>query len=84
MIIKDRRGVIDMNKDKFFLQEQSQLGNLQALSSLSQGAAYLNIAEISLRRLVEAKKISYRRVGRRILFDKDTLLSYGKISIENE
>jgi len=44
--------------------------------NISQAAKILNVAEISIRRLVRAKRIQHRRIGRRILFTQSDIDSF--------
>jgi len=44
--------------------------------SIAQASKILNVSEITIRRLVRAKRIQHRRIGRRILFTKEDLDSF--------
>jgi len=46
------------------------------LKTIKQTAQLLNCAEITLRRLIVAGKISYHKVGRRYLFTEEDLCEY--------
>ena len=44
--------------------------------TVKEAAEYIEIAEITLRRWIKAGKITYRRIGRNIVFDPDALKSF--------
>ena len=44
--------------------------------SIAQASKILNVSEITIRRIVRAKRIQHRRIGRRILFTKEDLDSF--------
>jgi excisionase family DNA binding protein len=60
-------------------RQNTQSNQLQKLLSLRTAAAYLNIAEITLYRMVESGRIEHRRISKRIMFDPQTLCNYGKV-----
>jgi excisionase family DNA binding protein len=46
--------------------------------TVQEAAEYLELADITIRRLVKAGKIQYKRVGRNIVFDPDELKTFKK------
>ncbi len=46
--------------------------------TVKKAAEYLEVAEITLRRWIKARKIKFRRVGRNIFFDPDELKGFKK------
>jgi len=52
--------------------------------SIAQATKILSISEVTIRRLVRAKRIQHRRIGRRILFtesDINSFLENSKVSV---
>ena len=50
----------------------------QAPFTLREAAGYLEIAEITLRRWIKARKLKYKKVGRNIVFESDELKAFKK------
>jgi len=50
----------------------------QSPFTIKEASEYLEVAVITLRRWVKARNIAYRRVGRNIVFDPDTLKALKK------
>ena len=50
----------------------------QSPFSLKETAEYLEVAEITVRRWVKDSKISYRKIGRNLVFDPDDLKALKK------
>ena len=46
------------------------------LLSVQQTAEKLNVSEITVRRIIRLKRISYRKIGDRYLFSQDDISSY--------
>ncbi len=44
--------------------------------TVKEAAEYIEVAEITLRRWIKAGKITYKRIGRNIVFDPDALKSF--------
>jgi excisionase family DNA binding protein len=54
----------------------------QSPFSLKETAEYLEVAEITVRRWVKDSKISYRKIGRNLVFDPDDLKAIKKNKLE--
>jgi len=50
----------------------------QSPFSLKEAAAYLEVAEITVRRWVKEDKLSYKKIGRNLVFDPDDLKTVKK------
>ena len=50
----------------------------QSPFSLKEAAAYLEVAEITVRRWVKEDKLSYKKIGRNLVFDPDDLKTIKK------
>ncbi|MHC4105211.1 MAG: helix-turn-helix domain-containing protein [Planctomycetota bacterium] len=70
----DRRGF----ENDFYKHDEVFDDIRQSPFSLKETAEYLEVAEITVRRWVKDSKISYKKIGRNLVFDPDDLKAIKK------